>query len=174
MSRDLYWTEPWLLSFRQVICVTDSICAPRVHIEIGRFFVYVGEYSVAKRVSARVMSTDMSRGRPTFEGNDKVKGGGGNDIITTGIGKDKAWGGPGDDLFVTENNGEGFVRIMDFEVGDRIEFCGCLSTRIEMRGKNAYIMKGDDIKAVVKGVDAEDLELDFDSKMIFISPDPLA
>ena len=110
----------------------------------------------------------------TFEGNDKVKGGGGNDIITTGIGKDKAWGGPGDDLFVTENNGEGFVRIMDFEVGDRIEFCGCLSTRIEMRGKNAYIIKGDDIKAVVKGVDAEDLELDFDSKMIFISPDPLA
>ena len=110
----------------------------------------------------------------TFEGNDKVKGGGGNDIITTGIGKDKAWGGPGDDLFVTENNGEGFVRIMDFEVGDRIEFCGCLSTRIEMRGKNAYIIKGDDIKAVVKGVDADDLELDFDSKMIFISSDPLA
>ena len=110
----------------------------------------------------------------TFDGNDKVKGGGGNDIITTGIGKDKAWGGPGDDLFVTENNGEGFVRIMDFEVGDRIEFCGCLSTRIEMRGKNAYIIKGDDIKAVVKGVDADDLELDFDSKMIFISPDPLA
>ena len=110
----------------------------------------------------------------TFEGNDKVKGGDGDDIITTGIGKDKAWGGTGNDLFVTENNGEGFVRIMDFEVGDRIEFCGCLSTRIEMRGKNAYIMKGDDIKAVVKGVDADDLELDFDSKMIFIAPDPMA
>ena len=110
----------------------------------------------------------------TYEGNDKVKGGGGDDIITTGIGMDKAWGGSGDDLFVTENNGEGFVKIMDFEVGDRIQFCGCLSTRIEMRGKNAYIMKGDDIKAVVKGVDADDLELDYDSKMIFIAPDPLA
>ena len=110
----------------------------------------------------------------TFEGNDKVKGGNGDDIITTGIGKDKAWGGPGDDLFVTENNGEGFVRIMDFEVGDRIEFCGCLSTRIEMRGKNAYIMKGDDIKAVVNGVDASELELDYDGKMIFFTPDSLA
>ena len=65
MSRDLYWTEPWLLSFRQVICVTDSICAPRVHIEIGRFFVYVGEYSVSNRVSARELSTDMSRGYTT-------------------------------------------------------------------------------------------------------------
>ena len=110
----------------------------------------------------------------TYEGNDKVKGGGGDDIITTGIGMDKAWGGAGNDLFVTENNGEGFVKIMDFEAGDRIQFCGCLSTRIEMRGKNAYIMKGDDIKAVVKGVDADDLELDFDSKMIFIAPDPMA
>ena len=65
MSRGLYWTEPWLLSLRHVICVTDSICAPRVHIEIGRFFVYVGEYSVSKRVSADVLSTDVSRGYTT-------------------------------------------------------------------------------------------------------------
>ena len=61
MSRAVYWTEPWLLSFRHVICVTDSICAPRVHIEIGRFFVYVGEYSVSNRVSARELSTVMTR-----------------------------------------------------------------------------------------------------------------
>ena len=61
MSRAVYSMDPWLLSFWHVICVTDSICAPRVHIEVGRFFVYVGEYSVAKRVSARVLSTDMSR-----------------------------------------------------------------------------------------------------------------
>lgn len=110
----------------------------------------------------------------TYEGDDKVKAGDGDDIITTGIGKDKAWGGAGDDLFVTENNGEGFVRIMDFEAGDRIQFCGCASTRIEMRGKNAYIMKGDDIKAVVNGVDASELELDYDGKMIFFTPDSLA
>ena len=50
MSRAVYSMEPWLLSLRHVICVTDSICAPLVHIEIGRFFVYVGEYGVAKRV----------------------------------------------------------------------------------------------------------------------------
>ena len=74
MSRAVYWTEPWLLSFRQVICVTDSICAPRVHIEIGRFFVYVGEYSVAKRVSARVLSTDMSRGCPTCAVPSRIRG----------------------------------------------------------------------------------------------------
>ena len=37
MSRGLCWTEPWLLSFQQAWYVTDSISAPRVQIEIGRF-----------------------------------------------------------------------------------------------------------------------------------------
>ena len=74
MSRGLCWTEPWLLSLRHVICVTDSICAPRVHIEIGRFFVHVGEYCVSKRVSADVLSTDMSRGCPTCAVPSRIRG----------------------------------------------------------------------------------------------------
>ena len=74
MSRGLYWTEPWLLSFRQVICVTDSICAPRVHIEIGRFFVYVGEYSVSNMVSARELSTGMTRWCTTCAVPSRIRG----------------------------------------------------------------------------------------------------
>ena len=113
----------------------------------------------------------------TFEGNDKVYGGKGDDVITTGIGMDKAWGGKGKDLFVTENGGEGHVKIMDFEVGDRIQFCGCASTRKEQRGKNVWIIKGDDVKAVIKGVDADDIELDYTGRMITLmtpAADPLA
>ena len=74
MSRGLCWTEPWLLSFRQVICATDSICAPLVHIEIGRFFVYVGEYSVAKRALDRELSMDMSRGRAVRAVPSRIRG----------------------------------------------------------------------------------------------------
>ena len=113
----------------------------------------------------------------TFEGNDKVYGGKGDDVITTGIGMDKAWGGKGKDLFVTENGGEGHVKIMDFEVGDRIQFCGCANTRKEQRGKNVWIIKGDDVKAVIKGVDADDIELDYTGRMITLmtpAADPLA
>ena len=63
---------------------------------------------------------------------------------------------------------------MDFEAGDTITFCGCASTRIEQRGKNAWIVKGDDVKAVVKGVDADDLDIDFTKAVITMNPDPLA
>ncbi|QNI98515.1 hypothetical protein [Synechococcus sp. RS9902] len=113
----------------------------------------------------------------TFEGNDKVYGGKGDDVITTGIGMDKAWGGKGKDLFVTEDGGEGHVKIMDFEVGDRIQFCGCANTRKEQRGKNVWIIKGDDVKAVIKGVDADDIEVDYTGRMITLmtpAADPLA
>ena len=74
MSRGLCWTEPWLLSFQQAWYVTDSICAPRVHIEIGRFFVYVGEYSVAKRALDRELSMDMSRGRAVCAVPSRIRG----------------------------------------------------------------------------------------------------
>ncbi len=115
----------------------------------------------------------------TFEGNDKIKGGAGDDIITSGTGKDKAWGGKGDDTFVTEdgsidNPKEGYVKIMDFEIGDKIEFCGCASATLEQRGKNVWLTKGDDVKAVVKGVDVEELQIDYRSKIITFVADPLA
>ena len=66
------------------------------------------------------------------------------------------------------------MKIMDFEVGDTITFCGCASTRIEQRGKNAWIVKNDDVKAVVKCVAAEALQIDFDQAIITLIADPLA
>ena len=66
------------------------------------------------------------------------------------------------------------MKIMDFEAGDTIAFCGCASTRIEQRGNNAWIVKGDDVKAVVKGVSAGDLTIDFEGDVITMSADPLA
>jgi len=115
----------------------------------------------------------------TYEGNDKIKAGAGNDTITSGIGKDKLWGGDGDDLFVTENGSannpkEGYAKIMDFEVGDAIEFCGCASATLEQRGKNVWLTKGDDVKAVIKGVSVEELEIDFDNKLVTFAVDSLA
>ena len=110
----------------------------------------------------------------TYGGKDKVKGGKGDDIITTGEGMDKAWGGAGDDLFVTENGGEGHLKIMDFEAGDSIEFCGCANTVLEQRGDDVWIVKADDVKAVIKNFDADDLDIDFGSKLITVAADSLA
>ena len=103
-----------------------------------------------------------------------VYGRGGDDIISTEDGKYKVWGNQGADKFVTLNGGKGFMKIMDFEVVDTITFCGCKSTRIEQRGKNAWIVKGDDVKAVVKGVDANDLDIDFTKAVITMNADPMA
>lgn len=76
-------------------------------------------------------------------------------------------GGNGADTFVTRDS-KGYLKIMDFEVGrDLIEFCGCASTRIEMRGDNAWILKGSTVKAVVVGVDESDLTMDFANGIIF-------
>ena len=110
----------------------------------------------------------------TFGGRDKIKAGGGNDIITSGEGKDKVWGGAGDDLFVTENDGKGHVKIMDFETGDSIQFCGCPSTILEQRGDDVWVIKRNDVKAVIKNFDADDLDIDFDSRLITVVTDPLA
>ena len=110
----------------------------------------------------------------TYEGNDKVKGGNGDDIITTGIGMDKAWGGEGNDVFVTVDGGKGHVKIMDFETGDSIQFCGCRSTILEQRGDDVWVIKRDDVKAVIKNFDADDLDIDFDSRLITVVTDPLA
>jgi len=103
-----------------------------------------------------------------------VYGLGGDDVIATEEGTYRVWGGEDADTFETLNGGKGFMRIMDFEAGDTITFCGCASTRIEQRGKNAWIVKGDDVKAVVKGVDADALDIDFPNAVITMAADPLA
>ena len=115
----------------------------------------------------------------TYEGNDKIKAGGGNDTITSGTGMDKVWGGKGRDVFVTENGSsgnvkEGYMKIMDFEIGDEIEFCGCASATLEQRGKNVWLTKGDDVKAVIKGVSVDELDIDFGNKVVTFAADPLA
>ena len=106
--------------------------------------------------------------------NKFVYGFGGDDLIGTEEGRYRVWGGEGDDTFETLNGGKGYMKIMDFEAGDIIGFCGCPATRIEQRGNNAWIVKGDDVKAVVKGVSASDLTIDFDDGVITMSADPLA
>ena len=103
---------------------------------------------------------------------DRIWGYEGDDVITSGEGKDKAWGGEGDDVFVTVDGGKGYVKVMDFEPGDRIEFCGCASTQLVQEGKNVKIIKGDDIKAVVRGVKTSELEMDFANREITLITDP--
>ena len=105
---------------------------------------------------------------------NRVYGRKGDDLIRTEEGRYRIWGGDGNDTFETLDGGKGYMKIMDFEAGDTIGFCGCASTRIEQRGKNAWIVKGDDVKAVVKGVSASDLTIDFDERVITMSADPLA
>ena len=104
----------------------------------------------------------------------RIYGRAGDDIISTEEGKYKVWGDAGADTFKTLNGGKGHMKIMDFEAGDTITFCGCSTTRIEQRGKNAWIVKGDDVKAVVKGVDADDLDIDFTNRVITLNADPMA
>ena len=106
--------------------------------------------------------------------NKLVYGFGGDDLIRTEEGRYRVFGGDGNDTFETLNGGKGYMKIMDFEAGDIIGFCGCPATRIEQRGNNAWIVKGDDVKAVVKGVSASDLTIDFDDGVITMSADPLA
>ena len=104
----------------------------------------------------------------------RIYGRGGDDIISAPEGRYRAWGGDDADTFKTLNGGKGFMRIMDFEVGDTITFCGCPGTRAEQRGKDVWIVKGDDVKAVVKGVDANDLDIDYENAVITLVPDPMA
>ena len=106
--------------------------------------------------------------------NKLVYGFGGDDLIRTEEGRYRVFGGDGNDTFETLNGGKGHMKIMDFEASDTIAFCGCASTRIEQRGKDAWIVKGDDVKAVVKGVSASDLTIDFEDDVITMSADLLA
>ena len=108
------------------------------------------------------------------KGNDRIFGFDGDDLIASGEGRDKVRGGTGDDTFVTVNGGRGFVKVLDFEEGDVIKFCGCPATRLEQRGRNVRVVKGDDVKAVLTGIDANELELDFKAGTITFAVDPLA
>ena len=129
---------------------------------------------MAKKSSNKLLGTN---GVDELTGTRKTKriyGRGGGDIISTPEGRFKVWGGEDNDTFKTLNGGKGYMKIMDFEAGDTITFCGCASTRIEQRGKNAWIVKGDDVKAVVKGIDADDLSIDFPNAVITMDADPLA
>ena len=92
-------------------------------------------------------------------------------IFSTVEGKFKVWGGKGRDTFVTLNGEDGYLQVMDFEVGDKIQFCGCASTRIEQKGRNVWIVKSNDVKAVLRGVDADELHLDFTQGLIAFAAD---
>jgi hypothetical protein len=48
------------------------------------------------------------------------------------------------------------------------------SSGIEQRGKDAWIIKGADVKAVVVGSNAAALEFDFVTRLITLAADPLA
>ena len=98
----------------------------------------------------------------------------GDDIIGTNEGRYKVYGGEGKDKFVTLNGGKGYMTIMDMEVGEAIEFCGCASTEIKQRGKHVKIFKGDDIKAIVRNANADDFDMNFTSRLITMTADPLA
>ena len=127
----------------------------------------------------------MGKKRPKLRGTNRddelfgtrqtrqIYGLGGDDLISPAEGKCKVWGGDGKDTFETLDGGKGFMKIMDFEVVDKITFCGCPSTRIEQRGKNAWILKGTDVKAVVKGILADELDIDLTNKVISMVSDPL-
>ena len=103
--------------------------------------------------------------------NQRIYGLAGDDIISTVEGKFKVWGGKGRDTFVTLNGGDGYLQVMDFEVGDKIQFCGCASTCIEQKGRNAWIVKSNDVKAVLRGVDPDELHLDFTQGLIAFAAD---
>ena len=103
--------------------------------------------------------------------NQRIYGLAGDDIISTVEGEFKVWGGKGRDTFVTLNRGDGYLLVMDFEVGDKIQFCGCASPRIEQKGRNAWIVKSNDVKAVLRGVDADELHLDFTQGLIAFAAD---
>ena len=104
---------------------------------------------------------------------DRIRGYGGDDRIESGEGNDKVWGGRGNNTFVTVDGGKGYVTIMDFKKGDNvIEFCGCASTQLVQKGRHVKIIKGDDIKAVVRNVKTSELEMDFVNREITLITEP--
>ena len=105
--------------------------------------------------------------------NDRIKGLGGDDIIESGAGKDRVWGGKGKDRFITEGFAKGHMKIMDMEVGEVIEYCGCPATTLKQKGKDVWITLGSDVKAVVKNTEVDFFEVDGDNKIITLQAEPV-
>jgi Ca2+-binding RTX toxin-like protein len=90
-------------------------------------------------------------------GNDTLFGEGGNDILFGGAGNDKLFGGAGKDVFVLQV-GKGRDVIRDFEIGQdklglslQLDFS---NLTIAQMGRSTTISAGDDVLAVLKGVNA--------------------
>ena len=161
--------DAWIVKEGDVKAVLVGVNALDLAINVNESVIQFKSSSLTKLRGTESFDVLTGTRRNKF-----IFGLGGDDLISTEEGKYRVWGGAGNDTFKTLNGGEGYMTIMDFEIGDTIAFCGCGSTRLEQRGKNAWIVKGDDVKAVVKGVDADDLDIDFAKAVITINPDPLA
>ena len=100
----------------------------------------------------------------------------GDDVFFPHGGMDKVWGGPGDDINVI-SQGKGYVKMMDMQRGDVIDVAvaaapeDCPTIVIEKKGDGVRISnsKSSDIYAVVKGVEAYMLNLDFANREITMS-----
>ena len=129
---------------------------------------------MGKKRKKKLLGTDRRDELTGTKKKNRIYGFDGDDLIRTEEGKYKAWGGRGADTFETLNGGKGFLKIMDFQAGDIVTFCGCFGTQLQQRGNDTWVVKGDDVKAVVKGVSPEDLTIDYDLAVINVSTDPLA
>ena len=105
--------------------------------------------------------------------NDWIKGLAGDDIIESGAGRDRVWGGKGKDRFITEGFAKGHMKIMDMEVGEVIEYCGCPATTLKQKGKDVWITLGSDVKAVVKNTEVDFFEVDGYNKIITLQAEPV-
>ena len=117
-----------------------------------------------------------TRGNDVLTGtkkNDQIKGLAGDDIIESGAGKDRVWGGKGKDRFITEGFAKGHMKIMDMEVGEVIEYCGCPATTLKQKGKDVWITLGSDVKAVIKNTEVDFFEVDGDNKIITLQAEPV-
>ena len=117
-----------------------------------------------------------TRGNDVLTGtkkNDRIKGLAGDDIIESGAGKDRVWGGKGKDRFITEGFAKGHMKIMDMEVGEVIEYCGCPATTLKQKGKDVWITLGSDVKAVVKNTEVDFFEVDGYNKIITLQAEPV-
>ena len=117
-----------------------------------------------------------TRGNDVLTGtkkNDRIKGLAGDDIIESGAGKDRVWGGKGKDRFITEGFVKGHMKIMDMEVGEVIEYCGCPATTLKQKGKDVWITLGSDVKAVIKNTEVDFFEVDGYNKIITLQAEPV-
>lgn len=105
--------------------------------------------------------------------NDWIKGLAGDDIIESGAGRDRVWGGKGKDRFITEGFAKGHMKIMDMEVGEVIEYCGCPATTLKQKGKDVWITLGSDVKAVVKNTEVDFFEVDGYNRIITLQSEPV-